>query len=329
MIPSDTPDSFIYSPKKYKGLGLIKASWEAFIQNINACNILISSNNNFVNSSRNLEEEMKFCLKKLKIEEDQIQNMNSRVKSRKMRDILREREFDKWSLLPSKGRGISLFKEEPAYNKWFANKSGLSDSELKSAIKLISCVAPVRAMPGRSRDGPICRFCDGVETQNHVIGFCPHGALLRDSRHNHIRSLIAEALEKSGLKVHQEVHCIMSSGSTGRIDIIAINEKKKLGYIIDPTVRMENVSSQPEDVHKEKVKIYTPSIDFFKEKYNLKSIEIIGLFVGSRGTISNFLENFRIRFHLNKSLLSEVAIKAIKSSTQILHHHLYTTNNSS
>jgi hypothetical protein len=202
-------------------------------------------------------------------------------------------------------------------------KSGLSDSEWKSAIKLISCVAPVRALPGRSHDGSQCRHCIGVETQNHVIGFCPYGALMRDKRHNEIRSLIAEDLRKTELKVYEEVHCIMDNGSTGRVDIIAFDEKKRIGYILDPTVRMESSSEQPIEVHNEKTNTYTPSISFFKEKYNLKTIEIIGLFIGSRGTITTFFEKFRRRFNLPKSLSEEIALKAIKSSTQILHHHLY------
>jgi hypothetical protein len=263
---------------------------------------------------------------KLDVKENDIESVSIKTASKQLRNSLREKESIKWSNLQSKGQGINLFKQQPQYNKWFKSKIGLSDSEYKSAIKLIACVAPVRALPGRSHDGPICRFCDGVETQNHVIGFCPRGALMRDNRHNQIRTLIAEAIEKTGLKVYQEVHCIMSSGSTGRIDIIAINEKERIGFILDPTVRMETTSDQPELVHKEKVDIYTPSIDFFKEKYQLKHIEIIGLLIGSRGTISNFLENFRTRFHLDRCLLHEIALKAIKSSTQILHHHLYSKN---
>lgn len=36
QIPNSTPDSMVYSSRKVKGLGLIKAIWEAAIQSFNA-----------------------------------------------------------------------------------------------------------------------------------------------------------------------------------------------------------------------------------------------------------------------------------------------------
>ncbi|KAJ4443528.1 hypothetical protein ANN_05200 [Periplaneta americana] len=47
----------------------------------------------------------------------------------------------------------------------------------------------------------------------------------------------------------------------------------KKGYIIDPTIRIETDSSQPEDVNKEKINIYLPTVEYFKAKYQLEDIE--------------------------------------------------------
>ncbi|KAJ4426387.1 hypothetical protein ANN_27201 [Periplaneta americana] len=40
-LPHDCPDGMLYSPKKYRGLSLMKASWEAYVQHINICNTLL------------------------------------------------------------------------------------------------------------------------------------------------------------------------------------------------------------------------------------------------------------------------------------------------
>ncbi|KAJ4428838.1 hypothetical protein ANN_25831 [Periplaneta americana] len=63
-----------------------------------------------------------------------------------------------------------------------------------------------------------------------------------------------------------------------------------------PTKRIETGSSQPEDVNKEKINIYLPTVDYFKAKYQLEDIEVIGLPIGARGVIPNFYESFRKTF---------------------------------
>ncbi|KAJ4441024.1 hypothetical protein ANN_10873, partial [Periplaneta americana] len=67
---------------------------------------------------------------------------------------------------------------------------------------------------------------------------------------------------------------------SSRIDIIAYSQTTKKGYIIDPTIRNEMGSSQSEDVNKEKINIYLPTVDYFKAKYQLE--EVIGLLIGAR-----------------------------------------------
>ncbi|KAJ4427835.1 hypothetical protein ANN_25614 [Periplaneta americana] len=95
-------------------------------------------------------------------------------------------------------------------------------SEWREAIKMNANVSAVRSVPGRSSGSNLCRRCDReVETLAHVLGACPHGELLRNTRHHTLRSIIAIALRNKGYSVYEEVHGISSEGSNRRIDIIA------------------------------------------------------------------------------------------------------------
>ncbi|KAJ4440696.1 hypothetical protein ANN_08844 [Periplaneta americana] len=108
-------------------------------------------------------------------------------------------------------------------NKWIRQPDRLTSSEWRQALKMTANVCPLRAIPGRSRDGNHCRRCvSEIETLGHVLGACPFSETLRDSRHHRIRSMIAEALRKKALTVHEEVHGISQEGSCRRIDILAI-----------------------------------------------------------------------------------------------------------
>ena len=60
--------------------------------------------------------------------------------SRKIRKILREREFDSWAQLPQKGLGIELFKEYTPANSWIRHRDGLKSSEWREAIKMTAHV---------------------------------------------------------------------------------------------------------------------------------------------------------------------------------------------
>lgn len=185
-------------------------------------------------------------------------------------------------------------------------------------------VCPLRAVPGRSRDGNHCRRCSSeMETLAHVLGACPFSESLRNSRHHHIRSVIADALRKKGLVVHEEVHGISTNGSSRRIDMLAIPPGSTSAYIIDPTVRFETDEQQPAEVNAEKCRIYNPTVPFYLEKYQLTSIEVIGLLVGARGTIPGFFVKFCRKFQLNNNLIRDVSYAAIKGSLAILRNHLY------
>ena len=324
QLPADIPDSMIYTHRKFKGLGLFRVKWESALQHINSLRILHRANDAYISSTRNLHDESKHCLTELKLKSsDSLLNKHDNfLDSRKIRETLRDREFNTWCSLQSKGRGVILFKEFPPCNQWITNHEGLSSSEWKDAIKMVGGVAPVRAVPGRSRDTNRCRRClNEIETLAHVLGSCPHGENLRNIRHHTIRSILAAALRDVGFIVHEEVQGLATQGSIRRIDIIAI--RNNTAYILDPTIRTETHAEQPHEVDMEKRAIYEPTIPYYKEKYHLSTIEVVGLMVGARGTIpSHFAETCK-KLGLSSFIIKSIAVSALKGSVLLLRHHLY------
>ena len=76
------------------------------------------------------------------------------------------------------------------------------------------------------------------------------GIWLRNSRHNRMRSKITSAFSKKGYEVYEEVPCIALQGGSRRI--VAIDRKNNSAFILDPTIRSETDSNQPEAVNIEK-----------------------------------------------------------------------------
>ena len=63
-------------------------------------------------------------------------------------------------------------------------------------------------------------------------------------------------INNNHLEVYEEVFFVASKGNNKRVDIFAVGHSKKLGYILDPTVRFEIYDEQPLDVNVEKKRIY-------------------------------------------------------------------------
>ena len=124
----------------------------------------------------------------------------------------------------------------------------------------------------------------------------------------------------------EEVHCIAENGSARRVDIIAFDKKSMKGYILDPTVFFENGEAdlQSTETDLRKTEIYEPCRSYLKTNYNLNEIEVIGLYVGARGTISTFFQEFVNRFSLASSLVNDVMMYALRGSIRIYNHQMKT-----
>jgi hypothetical protein len=336
-IPTDTPNAMLYASKNLRGLSITKSEWEAFLQHYNICLVLVSANDPYIPYARDLLDEMQKCEQALNFTEREVEDMKKQVQesksktkdkvTKKMRDALREREYQDWSKLKLRGIGVIQYADNPKGNKSLMDKTGLTTTEYVTLLKMNANVTSVRAIPGRSLDGNQCRHCCAEkETLAHVLGSCPRGGLIRNHRHNTIRQLLAKSMNDVGFEVAEEVHCIADGGSTRRIDIIAYNSQNKEGYILDPTVRFEsgNCEEQSLKVDEEKKGIYEPCINYFKNAYNLEHIEVIGLYVGARGTIPKFVQSFVSRFGLRGNIVHDIMMSALRGSIQIYNHHLNT-----
>jgi hypothetical protein len=325
QLPSDTPNSFLYSDKNTKGLNILRLTWEAYIQQYNNYVILERAQNKYLQPS--YEREKEDCLQALNLSTTEFSPIpKENIMSKHIRKILKEKELKVWCQLPQKGKGVTLYNQVKSANFWLYKNEGLSDSEWRDCLKMTCNIASVRTVPGRGPNTTHCRHCNEYETLAHVLGSCKQGELLRNKRHNAVREILANELKKKGLEVHQEVHCLSESGSTRRVDILAIDREKDQGWIIDPTVRFEDNQDQPEKVNQEKQGIYEPTVPFFNSKYKIKNLSVIGLMFGSRGTLTSNYIKFRKNFKIHKSIDKVLVTSILKNSVYILRNHLYNKN---
>ena len=107
QLPSDLPDSMIYSQCKFKGFGLFRSQWEAQLQQINSLRILHRHSNPYVTATRDVVTESINCLCKLQIKPDNsfLSPKDGFLDPRKIRNFLRDMEYNKWCELPTKGKG--------------------------------------------------------------------------------------------------------------------------------------------------------------------------------------------------------------------------------
>ena len=117
----------------------------------------------------------------------------------------------------------------------------------------------------------------------------------------------------------------MSSGSTRRVDIIAIHQQSKRALVLDPTIRFERDVTQGEDVDREKKEIYEPCLPYLSEHYNvaLENWTVEGILFGSRRTISKHMWLYLKSLCISQQVLQDITLDILKDSLHILHHHLY------
>lgn len=325
-LPHDCPNSMIYAPKQFRGLGLMKAKWEAYIQHYNICKILSHVDDPHLHRIRDFGTEKHQSLLSLGIKD----NIHQDLSGRQLRKHLRIEEFQNWSSHKIRGKGVLVFADVPKCNNWVSRRKGLSVSEWSNALKMSCNISAVRAIPGRSLNTLRCRYnsCSEIETLSHVLGFCAKGELQRNSRHHRVRSAIASFLRSKKWQVYEEVHCLSTEDSTRRVDIVAIDPKNKNGYVLDPTVRFENSLEQAEAVDREKQDIYEPCLPYLSSRYNipLSKWKVHGLLFGARGSITKFVYNILLKLGFSINILCDILLVLIKDSLGILHHHLYFSN---
>ncbi|KAJ4434685.1 hypothetical protein ANN_23253 [Periplaneta americana] len=110
-----------------------------------------------------------------------------------------------------------------------------------------------------------------TETLGHVLGFCKKGELLRNNRHHHARTAIANLLRNRGWEVDEEIHCVSEDDSHRRVDIIAINMRTQKAMILDPTLCFERGTNQALQINDDKRDLY--SMRYTQIQLNLNNFE--------------------------------------------------------
>ncbi|KAL1448169.1 hypothetical protein WDU94_001903 [Cyamophila willieti] len=323
-IPTHTISAMLYAPRILRGLAIINCSWELYLQHYSIANKLSTVNDEILHLSFDCEAEMKTCKDHLKVEGNS---------SRELRSALRTKSFEDWSKGSYQGIGVKHFTEHTRANAFITNKNSLSSSEWIAAIKLNVNYANLAGVPGvqsSSNNSNLCRRClREKETIPHVLGSCEYNEQMITSRHHKIKRRIIALLQEKEMECHEEVSCVDASGSRRFCDIVAFPKGNRKAYILDPTIRYEsNDEQQAEKVDREKKMIYEPCIDYLKEKYHEKypnrDYEVVGLWFGSRGAISNFICKVFDTLNINKKHLQDISETILKDSIHILHHHIYT-----
>ena len=227
------------------------------------------------------------------------------------------------------GVGVKHFKIHPRANRFACNKSGLSNSEWVAAIKMNFHYANLAGVPGATPQASsrFCRRCrNETETLAHVLGACNFGANRRNDRHHALKHKIAEILRERGFHTVDEAPCIDENGSNRRIDILVFDPKSNRAFIIDPTVRFETNREMDAEVQREKAQVYEQCIPDLKRRYSQwgeRDFEVIGVWVGARGTIGTSVIRLFERFDLSKARIPELAECVLSSSIRMVHHHIY------
>ena len=324
-LPVRTSTEMFYAPRKFRGLGVVRCEWEVFLQHFAIAQKLLKVKDVMFHREYNCEEEMRICKEALGVEGDT---------TRKLRALLRQDAFERWSNQPYQGIGVKHFEAFPKSNKFMMARTSLSSSEWVAAIKLNTNYANLAGVPGvntehRSASSIRCRRCGNEnETIPHVLGACDFGENLRNERHHSIKRRINTLLQDIGFTCIDEAACTDKNGSCRRIDILAFEPNSDRAYLIDPSVRFETNEDMDAVVQKEKERIYRGCIQDLSRRYQhhgKRKFEVIGLWWGSRGTISKGVVKFFDRFKLNKKLLPEMAESVLVSSIRMLHHHIYST----
>lgn len=323
-LPKSTNNGMLYAHRKYRGLGVMRLTHEVQLQHFSVAKRLLAVQDATLQRVYNFQGEMDQCRAAL--------NIDTEMPVRRMRNLLREREFDHWKNT-SQGIGIEHFRTYPPANQFVSNRGALSGEEWTAALKLNSNYANLKGVPGNTATGKsqeaqgprdtLCRGCGGeTETPSHVLGSCSFNSHFRIYRHNKVKHTIRALLEEKGLTCVDEAQAKDDNGANRFIDILAFDPTSNKAYLIDPSVRYESNHDVEAEVDADKRRIYERCIDSFKERYahmGARDYEVIPLWFGARGSISRQVIEFFERFKLEKKKMVDIAQEVLVDSLRMIH----------
>ena len=331
-LPTSTSTSMIYAPRKYRGLGAVRCEWEVMLQHYSISQKLDSIEDELLSRVHDWKAEMDQCVRTLETNAGPDFKLEGTT-SRQLRSALRQRSLEDWMKQSNQGIGVKHFTTFPKANRFMTDKHALSNSEWVAAIKLNFGYANLAGVTGSTHASVDirCRRCHSEkETPSHVLGSCPFGDHRRNARHHKVKHWIADLLTKKGFSCFDEVTTRDGNNSTRRVDIVAFEPNSNRAYLIDPTVRYETNQDLDEIVQEEKAQIYGTCIQNLQSKYEPtygnRNYEVIGLWLGARGSISHGMVEFFERFKLDKTILPDIAETVISESIKMIHYHIYSSS---
>jgi hypothetical protein len=313
---------------------MIKCEWEFLLQHFAMAKRLSTVPDGLFHEVYDCEQEMAICIQELSAMCGPTTQLEGHT-ARQLRNLMRENAFAKWSAQSWQGVGVQHFKEYPKANAFVYDKNTLSGSEWTAAIKLSTGYANLLGVPGVvqniAQTSNLCRRCTTAtrrekETPGHVLGACGFNNERRIQRHNKVKESLATLLRAKGFRCVVEPYCKDGDGANRFVDILAYQPNSDVVYIIDPTVRWEDNHDVGKKVQEEKEEIYKSCYDDLCEKYPVilnRRCEVIGLWMGARGTVSTQMVDFFDRFHLDKKVLPELAETVLSDSIRMIHFHIY------
>ena len=315
----NTPNAMLYTARRNRGLGLMCARDEVQIQHFAIARKLEQVDDDLFQEIFDADEEKRRCKEALGVEGEE---------PRRLREAVRDKAFEDWSAMDYAGVGAKHYKTYAKANHFICDKKGLTGSEWVAAIKMTNNYANLAGVPGNSQaSSRRCRRCGyEFETLAHVLGACEFGLNRRNARHHKVKHAIADLIRSKGLRAVDEAPCRDAHGSMRRVDILAIDERCRKAYIVDPTVRFETNADVDKAVREEKQRIYESCIPDLKERYGHDGdyeYEVLGLWFGARGAVGQSVLDLFERFDLPKDRIAEIAVRVISDSVRIIHHHIY------
>ena len=126
-LPGSHATNMIYAPRKFRGLGVVKCRWEAFLQHFAIATKLSNLQDALFHAVYDCQAELQICKEALGV---------SHSTAKANREELREKAYIEWSKMSIAGVGIMKFKEYPQANRFMYGRTSLSSSEWTTAIKL-------------------------------------------------------------------------------------------------------------------------------------------------------------------------------------------------
>lgn len=309
-----TSSSFIYTPTKEGGLGLLETQPMVFLASLrNAVKAAQSEDKivqNVITSDR-CQKQLNAYAAALGLSWpatiDQIDEKKKHIKANYRKD---------WSQQLVQGQGVEEFASESLANAWLTRSDLLRPSRIIDAIKLCTNTYPTRAILKRAyKDiNPVCRECGETdETLGHILGQCRTTKAKRIKRHNEIVNLLKERLALNNRVMVEPT--IEHGGERFKPDLVILNKERVL--VLDVTVRYENKNFLAEGA-REKTEKYESISRKLKTDFTVQESKVVPIVIGSRGALPKGTTNMLRHLRIRKSDWLTLSMIALRSSIEII-----------